>query len=55
MKDFCSQIKRKFNSNQIPFLTQLFTVEEVEVALKQMGAIKALGINGLLMLFYQKY
>lgn len=55
VQNVCSHIKRKVNSDQSSFLSQLFTIEEVEMALKHMGAIKAPGSDGLPALFFQKY
>lgn len=55
VEDVCSHIRRRLNSNQIALLSQLFSLEEVEGALKQLGPLKAPGSDGLPVLFFQKY
>lgn len=55
MEDVCSYAKRRLSDDQKLLLSNPFTMEEVELAIKHMGPLKALGSDGFPALFYQKF
>ena len=55
MEECLNAIQSKITDDMREVLSSEYTVEEVKVALFQMGPTKAPGLNGMNALFYQKF
>lgn len=55
LSEFLSTLGNRVTAEKNEYLTCDFTLEEMPTVLKQMHMIKALGLDGMSPIFYQKY